>query len=616
MGNRFTVKDFIFLVIMLALLLLIGLTMGQYSYQGRQIVSLRKAIQTLNQQQGMEIQLLRKISAGGTAIGHATATPARASVRKTLPDGDRYVFFPNPPISPHNPYSRPDYAPGDWLVLNLDAEPNRIMPYVPQSLAAMDVQNWVLESLLVRNPDTLRFDPWLARWYRVSKNGLKITFRLRKRAKFSNGQPVTAQDVVFSYQTIMNPGINCAPIRGYFDDVKTCVAVGRRTVIFTFKKPYFKSLEEVGEMQIIPENVYKFKQPGDFNHNGRVLVGSGPYILKRWTPGQSIVLARNPYYWGPPPTFNRIVMRFIQNPQAALQAFLAGQIDVDSLEPSQWVKYKKQPDFAKKYIRYKYMLPTSGYSYIGWNLRKPWFKDRQTRTALTMLVNQPAMIKTFLYGLAQQTTGPFNPLSPQNDPSIRPLPYAPAAAEKLLAKAGWKMGSAGVLERDGVTFHFSLTIPSQFPLGQRMAEYIKSAFARAGVDMTIQPLDFASMITNLNHRKFDAVMISWSGGIEQDPYQIFDSASFAHEGSNAGDYDDPEADRLIALGRREMNLPKRMAIWHQLQGVIYHDQPYMFMFTFYSLSVINHRFKNTRPYRKLGLNEGDWYVPLAAQKYH
>ena len=616
MGNRFTAKDFIFLVIMLALLTLIVLTLGQYNYQGGQIVSLRKSIQTLSQQQEIEIQLLRKISAGGLSIGRATPAPAAANIRKTLANGDRYVYFPNPPLSPHNPYSRPDYAPGDWLVLNLDSEPNRIMPYVPQSLAAMDVQSWVLESLLTRNPRTLKFDPWLAKWYRVSKNGLKITFRIRRRAKFSTGRPVTAEDVVFSYNTIMNPGINCAPIRSYFNDVKTCSAVGRRTVVFTFKRPYFKSLEEVGGMQIIPESVYKFKKPGDFNHNGRTLVGSGPYILKSWTPGQSIVLERNAYDWGPPPTFNQIVLRFIQNPQAALQAFLAGQIDVDGLEPSQWKQYTGQPGFKKKYICYKYMLPTSGYGYIGWNLRQPWFKDRDTRTALAMLVNQPAMIKTFLYGMAQQVTGPFNPLSPQNNPAIKPLPYDPAAAEKLLARAGWKMGPDGVLVRHGVTFHFSLTIPSQFPLGQRMAEYIKSAFARAGVDMTVQPLDFASMTSNLNHRKFDAVMISWSGGIEQDPYQIFDSASFANEGSNAGDYDSPEADRLISMGRREMNLKKRMAIWHKLQAVIYRDQPYMFMFTFDSLSVINHRFRNTRPYRMLGLSEGDWYVPLADQKYH
>ena len=133
--------------------------------------------------------------------------------------------------------------------------------------------------------------------------------------------------------------------------------------------------------------------------------------------------------------------------------------------------------------------------------------------------------------------------------------------------------------------------------------------------MQINPLDFTTLIQKINHRHFDAVMLGWSGSIENDPYQIWYSGSYKNEGSNAGDFDDPLADKLILEGRRTLNYKKRMHIWHQLQAVIYRQQPYLFLFTSYDLIAINKRIHNTKPYPVTGLDVGDWYVPLALQKY-
>ncbi len=623
MNNRFTIKDFFFTLLLLAVISVVALAMGQFNYQGRKLLSLQRQIKRMNELQLQQMQLLNKFTTGFRAVkpaanstSAASATQTSGDIRETLPDGTRYVYYPQPPLSPHNPYSRPGYAPGDWLVLNLGAEPRKIQPFVPQDAGAMTVQSWVLESLLIRNPDTLQWEPWLAQSYRQSANGLTITFKLRRGIRFSNGAPITARDVVFSYDTIMNPGVDAAPLRTYLNDVKSCRALNSRTVQFIFKRPYFKALEEVGGIQIIPRHVYKFTNPRRFNEEGGKLVGSGPYMLDRWVRGQEIVLVRNPNYWGPHPTFDRIVYRFIANPQAALQSFLAGQIDEDGPQPSQWVRYTKKPGFTKKYICYKFLLPSYGYDYIGWNLRKPMFKDRRTRTALTMLLNRNAIIKTFLHGLAVQVTGPFNPLSPQNDPRIKPIPYDRAKARALLRQAGWRKNAQGVLERNGRPFQFKLDLPAKNQLIENIASYAQRQFARAGIRMTLEPYEFSVLVHRLNQRKFDAVFLGWTGSLEGDPYQIWDSKSIADKGSNAIGFDDPAADRLIAAGRRELNTAKRMKIWHKLQKIIYRQQPYTFLFTAYTLDFINHRFHNTRPYKFFGVNEGDWYVPLDMQKYH
>jgi peptide/nickel transport system substrate-binding protein len=619
MGNRFTVKDFIFLCIFIAIVIILGLTLGSYNYLTHQVAGLRGDLQNMEAQQTSELYVLKKLQRDGIRMNargtHTGQSASTADIRKTLPDGSRYVMFPNPPQPPYNPYAKPDFAYGDWLVESLESEPNRIMPYVPQSESAQTIQASVLESLLVRNPLTLKYDPWLARSYTLSKNGLKITFVLRRRARFSNGKPVTAQDVVFSYDTMMNPKVNCAPIRSYYTDIKSCRALSARTVVFTFNQPYFKALGIAGGLPIIPKSVYDFPKISEFNSHGKLLVGSGPYVLKRWTAGQDIVLTRNPRYWGPRPIFNRLVYRFISNPQAALQSLLAGQIDADVLEPSQWLKYHKNKSFRAHFTTYKYLSSASGYNFICWNLRKPWFKNRRTRVALAMLVNEPAMIKTFMHGMAVQNVGPFNPVSPQNDPHIKPIPYDPAKARRELKKAGWSMGTDGLLHRGKTVFRFGLTIPSQFPLGKRIAEYIKQQFASAGINMQINPLDFSTLLQKINHRHFDAVMLGWSGSIENDPYQIWYSGSYKNEGSNAGDFDDPLADKLILEGRRTLNYKKRMHIWHELQAEIYRQQPYLFMFTSYDLIAINKRIKNTKPYPVTGVDAADWFVPLALQKY-
>ncbi len=619
MGNRFTVKDFIFLCIFIVIAVMLGFTLGSFNYLTHQVAGLRSDLQTMQAQQTSELYALKTLQRSGVRTTNHTgindSSKVASDIRETLPDGSRYVMFPNPPLPPYNPYTKPNFAYGDWLVESLSSEPNRIMPYVPQSESAASIQASVLESLLVRNPLTLKYDPWLARSYTVSKDGLKITFVVRRRARFSNGQPVTAQDVVFSYDTMMNPEVNCAPIRSYYTDIKSCRARSAWTVVFTFKRPYFKALGIAGGLAIIPKSVYGFQHMSEFNKHGKLLVGSGPYVLKRWTAGQAIVLSRNPRYWGPRPIFDRLVYRFITNPQASLQSLLAGQIDADGLEPSQWLKYHNKKSFLAKFTTYKYLSAASGYNFICWNLRKPWFQDRRTRVALAMLVNEPAMIKTFMHGLAVQNTGPFNPVSPQNNPHVKPIPYDPAMAQQRLKKAGWKRDADGLLERGKTQFRFGLTIPSQFPLGKRIAEYIKQQFAMAGIDMQINPLDFTTLLQKINHRHFDAVMLGWSGSIENDPYQIWYSGSYKNDGSNAGDFDDPLADRLILEGRRTLNVRKRMHIWHQLQAEIYRQQPYLFLFTSYSLIAINKRIKNTQPYPVTGISPGDWFVPLALQKY-
>lgn len=624
MDNRFTLKDFIFLVLFALVLGAIGWSSYQFGYQEQRLNGVREQVQRLSDEQKEQTATLREIrealrggvrvstSQAGNADTQASAAGGR--VRRKNPDGSLYVYYPQAPNPPRNPQLKSDYASGDWLVINLGNEPKVITPFIEKDAYGQTVQNFVLESLVTRNPETMELEPKLAESYTISADGLKLTFRLRPEAIFSDGKPVTADDVLFSFNTIRNPDVDCAPLRSYFGHISQVAKIDDRCVEFVFDEPYFAALEIAGGMSIIPEHVYKFQKGEDYNRRGTLLVGTGPFVVGSWDRGQKIVLERNDKYWTVKPGLDKLLLKFIKNPQAAFQDFQNVQLDSHAPDPDQWVKFSTDNEFLKRAAVYKYLRPDAGYSLLGYNLTRPMFKDKQTRQALTMLIDRTAIIHTFLKDLAVPIVGPFSTISPQNNPQIKPLPYDVEGAQAKLAAAGWKPGVDGVLVRDGVRFEFELMMGTGSPLLERLANYVKAQLERAGIQMKIAPYEFSVLGQHLDDRKFAAVFLSWTGSLEEDPFQIWHSSSIADKGSNFIGFRNPESDKLIEAARRTLVEKKRMELWHQWQALIYEEQPYTFMFTSMSRVFINNRFRNSEPF-STGLDYTYWYVPAAAQKY-
>jgi peptide/nickel transport system substrate-binding protein len=627
MESRFTFKDFVFVLLFVVVIGAVVWSVYQSSYQEERLNDVKKQLVQMGDDQKQQVTLLSdirntlksgiRVSGNGPQANPSSTTGQTTGIiRRTNPDGSIYVYYPEAPQAARDPTKYPDYATGDWLVQNLDTEPKVIAPYITKDWVGDQVQAPVLETLVGQNPETYEFEPILAESYWMSADGLTMRFKLRSNINFSDGTPVTVEDVLFSFNTIMTTGVDCAPLRSNLDEVKSCKKIDDRTVEFQMSKPYFLALAHVGGLAIIPEHIYKFQNPDDFNRKGGLLVGSGSYKLERWDRGQQLVLVRNDRYWGTRATFDRLVYKFITNEQAAFQAFQDGQ--VDRFEPSgdQFLKFSHDPEFMKKFQAYKYLLVNSGWGFIGWNLNRPMFKDKETRRALSMLLDKPAMIDTLLKKMAEPQAGPFNPLSKQHDPSVLPIPYDPEGAKKLLAQAGWHPGSDGVLVRDGVRFEFDLTMGAGSPTMERVANYIKNQYATAGIRMRITPWEFSVMQTRVDDRNFDAITMAWKGGgAEDDPYQIWDSANIKDKGSNCIGWNNPESDRLIEAARQTLDETKRTELWHQWEKLIVDEEPYTFLWARPDRMFVNGRFKNTEPY-KLDTVPYDWYVPAALQKYH
>lgn len=504
---------------------------------------------------------------------------------------------------------------GDWLVWRLPAEMPHLNPLTSSDYYASVVMSFLFDGLLWRNPETLAMEPHVATSWEISEDHLEYTFHLRRDVQFWDGTPLTAHDVKFTFDTLMNPTTDAAALRNYFKDVSTCEVLDDYTVRYRCTQPYVYHLNALGSLEILPRHIYG---EGDFNKHraNRAPMGSGPYRFIRWVTGRYILLERNPAYWktaiNGEPYLERILFRFITNDNAAMQLLMRGDLDRSGILPQDWERRANTPKFIAKFHRFQYFRP--GYTYIGWNLRLPLFSDKRVRQALTMLLDRETICATILEGFARVAAGTFMFDTPEENPRIQPYPFDPKHAVALLEEAGWRdTNGDGLRDRDGRPFRFEVLLTNNNPTAERILTVYKEELARHGIELVLRPLEWAAMVERVDARNFEAVIMGWALSPDPDPYQLFHSSQ-AEKGSNYVGFADTEADRLMEEARVTFDREKRIAMYHRLSEILHEEQPYTFLMVSKQLLAVDKRFENIHIY-PFGPDEREWFVPKAAQRY-
>lgn len=501
---------------------------------------------------------------------------------------------------------------GDWLIVHLNAEPATLNPITSTDVYASRINDYVYESLLKRDEKTMELVPVLAERWEISNDHLTYTFYLKKNLQWHDGYPFTGRDVVFSYERIMDPMVDAAHLRNYYQDIKKVELLDEYTVHFTYRQPYFRALEFCGGIPIVP--VHLFKKDDDFNSHtiGRRPIGTGPYRFEKWDTGKEIVLTRNDDYWGRKPYLRKVVFKIITDSTVALQVMKQQGLDLMDLRPIQWVFQTRGKRFNKHFKKLSYYLPQ--YSYIGWNLRKPWFQDRRVRVAMTMLIDRKTILEKLLFGLGTIVTGSFYIHSPDYNKNIEPYPYDPQRAVKLLEEAGWiDHDGDGIRDKNGISFSFEFVISAGSKFAEQLATIMQESLKEVGIDMRIRRLEWAVFIQKIQSRNFDACTLGWSLSWESDPYQIWHSSQAEH-GSNFVGFKNEEADLIIEMARREFDSEKRHQLYQKFHEILHEEQPYTFLFTLKALVAVHKRFHNIKVY-PMGLNPKEWWVPQEIQMY-
>jgi peptide/nickel transport system substrate-binding protein len=521
-------------------------------------------------------------------------------------------------VAQHNTTGNSPENEGDWLIYHLSGEPRTLNPLsVDSDMSARYIyQLNIIEPLFYYDLDYdgVKLKPVLAESMTTSENGLEITIKLKKDIWFSDGVPVTADDVIFSYKTIMDPNVDAEDQRGYYANITDVIKVDNRTVKFVMSEAFWQTVESIGVFLVLPKHVYQYKDASEFNKRISNPVGSGPYVFEKWNVGQQVVLRKNDNYWDKKPSIEKIVFKFITNNTAALQALRSN--DIDYYEPSseQFKAMSENIEFKEKYHILSYWDPSFGFSYIGWNEAKEYFKDKKVRIALTSAFNRESVAKNIGMGYSKVISGPFYLNGKQNDPNIKPWPYDPEYAKKLLDETRWiDSDGDGIREKNGMKFQFKLSYPSGSETYERIVKTFKDDLIKVGINVITDPVEWSIFLDRMHKKDIDAAISGWGGTIESDPYQLFHSSQI-DGGSNYFGFSNQEADQLIEKARRTLDPDKRYELYHQLHKLFHEEQPYTFLTSRPLFVFIDKRFENVKVHT-LGINTLEWYVPKDKQRY-
>ncbi len=506
---------------------------------------------------------------------------------------------------------------GDWLIWCLRAEPRtlNLISVEADIYSGYVTLGNVFERLLEYDPDEVKLKPWLAESYELSDDGLEMTVKLRDDIYFSDGVRITTDDVLFTYETIMNPGVDAADIRNFYDNFKEVIKIDDRTIKFVFVESYWKTFEVVAFLQVLPKHIYEFTDPAEFNKRRSEPVGSGPYVFEKWDVGREIVLRRNENYWGHKPKLKKMVFRFITNDVAALQALRSHEVDFLIPTPEQFAQLSIEEQFNKDFICLSYWTPGIPFYFFAWNQKTTFFRDRRVRLAMTHILDRDKVVKHLLKNNAKIVTGPFYIYGQQYDPNIESWPYDLQRAKQLLDETGWVDSDGdGIRDKDGTPFRFKYSYSTGSLLYEQLAKLFKDNAAKVGIDVIADPYEWSIFVERLNNREFEAATMGLGGTVESDPYSFYHSSQITGRGSNFVGFSSAEADDIIEKARRTIEPEKRYALYHRFHKLLHEEQPYTYLFTRPALRFIDRRFENIILH-KLGLDEREWYVPKDKQRY-
>jgi len=484
----------------------------------------------------------------------------------------------------------------------------------------------------------------------AAKPSCFFRFLLRPGLKWSDGEPLTADDWVFTLDAIRNPNIkDAANLRNYYVDLESVESAEDGLVLeFVWKRPYFLAFQFSGgeDLVPIPRHVFKPEQyAGDpvgladafTKHEfARKPIGCGPYDLEEWTADQ-LTLVRNPlhfakdadlpYFTKDQPYLDSITWILIENRTVSLKELQKGSIDLDpEVEPDIWVSAEANtPEFKNGIVR----AERTGllYTYIGWNLERPWFQDVRVRRALAMLVPADRIGKDIHFGLVRRVSQPFFIDGPVYDHSLEPIAYDPQGARRLLREAGWlDRNGDGVLEneieveedgkivRKTVDFHFEYLIHTAKAYHEQIANIIKEEFEKSGIRIDVRPLDFATFIKGILDRNFDACRLAWGTTIDGDPFQIWHSSQAVKGGSNHIGFRNKQVDEILEVAREEFDPVKRWAFYRDMSRIIYEEQPMCFLFAFPQQYFYSTRFRGVKLYpTEYPVDLTEWWIASEEQ---
>lgn len=451
----------------------------------------------------------------------------------------------------------------------------------------------------------------IARSYEyVGADSASLRFHMRSNLRWSDGEPITADDVVFTYSILGDPGL-ASPLQHYVEFLESVEAENDSTVVFHFERRYPEMLTHTA-VPLIPEHVFGGTAPGEIRNHPSLqnpagnLPVSGPYMIGGWERGQRIVLVRNPHF-EPAGYLDQIVFRIIPDPMTRIVELQTGNVDfVGGITLDQIPLLRAQAPHVRFELEEKRF-----YDYIGYNgsAFEP-FADAEIRRALGLALDVPGIIAALeMEEFATPAGGPYAPIfrdlyDPQGQ---APLPYDTVEARRILESKGWRdTNGDGILDRNGQPFRFTLLTNSGNQRRADVSQIAQQQWRRLGIDAQIQVREFNSLQQNLTTGDFQAILAGWSVGLSPDLSSLW----MPESPFNYTRYNSPEVVALIDQALRQPSEEAAVPIWRQAATRIVQDRPYTWLYYMDSVDGLNNRLRGAEvdtygPYQ----NTWEWWIP-------
>ena len=503
-------------------------------------------------------------------------------------------------------------AYGDTIIMGSIGDASNLLPVLASDSSSSDI-NGLIYNGLVRYDKNFNIEAELAESWDISDDNRTITFKLRPDVRWHDGTPFTSADVLFTYQLYVDPNTPTAYAEQY-RLVRKAEAPDPQTFRVSYDEPLATALISWG-VSIMPRHLL---EGTDITQSplSRSPVGTGPYLFKEWSPGEKIVLEANPDYFEGKPFIKRVLYRVIPDQSTMFLELLSGGLDYMGLNPIQFETQTDTPAFRRRFNKYRY--PSSGYTYLGYNLRKPLFQDKRVRQAISYAIDKQELIDGVLLGLGQVATGPYKPGSWAYNSAVKTYDYDPEQSRILLAEAGWKDHDGdGIVDKDGKPFRFTIVTNQGNDQRIKSGEIIQRRLREVGIDVRLRVIEWASFLKEfINPGNFDATILGWTIPPDPDAYNVWHSSKTRIGELNFVHFSDSEVDDLLEKGRRTLVQEERKKMYDRIQEILAEEQPYTFLYVPDALPVVAERFRGIEA-APAGImyNFIEWYVPEGKQKY-
>ncbi|MCB9105810.1 MAG: LysM peptidoglycan-binding domain-containing protein [Anaerolineales bacterium] len=452
--------------------------------------------------------------------------------------------------------SADEAQPGGTLKVAFQNEWAGLDPHTVSSYSSYQILNNVLEGLTFYD-NNLNLVPWLAESWEQSEDGLTWTFHLREGVMFTNGREMTAEDVKWSFERLIDPATGAGNAARVGPPETQIEVIDDYTVAITHPEPF----------GIFPQSIGFDKSTGivakeSVNEDGIIVepIGTGPFQISEVEGTTRMVLTKNENYWQEGlPYLDAIEITPIPDDTVRETALLSGDVDwVLSIAPQNYESLEANPDVVVS------TAPQLSYDYMGINLTREPFTDVRVRQAIALALDREEIAAAGYFGLAETIEGPTGPGSPWY------FDYAPYGqdierAKELLAEAGYPDG-----------FEMELLPTVQYGETVRAAQVIQQQLAAIGITASINAPEWSQWLELEGNFNYDAYICNWNGLIDADQYYYLQHKS--DQVFNFTGYDNPEFDELVTEARSTSDFDERYQIYQDLNQILVDDAPYIYMY--------------------------------------